>query len=108
MLTVITQMFGVHGEAGGLAIRPQLLLKQFDAENKAAISLKFMGITWEITIENPNRLEVGSYVVGKAYLDGASRVVDAAQVRYTPEEVRSLDDRKVHHVRLILMKKWGS
>lgn len=108
MLTVITQMFGVHGEAGGLAIRPQLLLKQFDAENKAAISLKFMGITWEITIENPNRLEVGSYVVGKAYLDGASRVVDATQVRYTPEEVRSLDDRKVHHVRLILMKKWGS
>lgn len=108
MLTVITQMFGVHGEAGGLAIRPQLLLKQFDAENKAAISLKFMGITWEITIENPNRLEVGSYVVGKAYLDGASQVVDAAQVRYTPEEVRSLDDRKVHHVRLILMKKWGS
>ena len=105
MLTVITQMFGVHGEAGGLAIRPQLLLKQFDAENKAAISLKFMGITWEITIENPNRLEVGSYVVGKAYLDGASRVVDAAQVRYTPEEVRSLDDRKVHHVRLILTKK---
>lgn len=105
MLTVITQMFGVHGEAGGLAIRPQLLLKQFDAENKAAISLKFMGITWEITIENPNQLEVGSYVVGKAYLDGASRVVDAAQVRYTPEEVRSLDDRKVHHVRLILMKK---
>lgn len=105
MLTVITQMFGVHGEAGGLAIRPQLLLKQFDVENKAAISLKFMGITWEITIENPNRLEVGSYVVGKAYLDGASRVVDAAQVRYTPEEVRSLDDRKVHHVRLILMKK---
>lgn len=105
MLTVITQMFGVHGEAGGLAIRPQLLLKQFDAENKAAISLKFMGITWELTIENPNRLEVGSYVVGKAYLDGASRVVDAAQVRYTPEEVRSLDDRKVHHVRLILMKK---
>ena len=77
----------------------------FDAENKAAISLKFMGITWEITIENPNQLEVGSYVVGKAYLDGASRVVDAAQVRYTPEEVRSLDDRKVHHVRLILMKK---
>lgn len=105
MLTVITQMFGVHGEAGGLAIRPQLLLKQFDAENKVAISLKFMGITWELTIENPNRLEVGSYVVGKAYLDGASRVVDAAQVRYTPEEVRSLDDRKVHHVRLILMKK---
>lgn len=105
MLTVITQMFGVHGEAGGLAIRPQLLLKQFDAENKAAISLKFMGITWELTIENPNRLEVGSYVVGKAYLDGASRVVNAAQVRYTPEEVRSLDDRKVHHVRLILMKK---
>lgn len=105
MLTVITQMFGVHGEAGGLAIRPQLLLKQFDAENKAAISLKFMGITWELTIENPNRLEVGSYVVGKAYLDGASQVVDAAQVRYTPEEVRSLDDRKVHYVRLILMKK---
>lgn len=105
MLTVITQMFGVHGEAGGLAIRPQLLLKQFDAENKAAISLKFMGITWELTIENPNRLEVGSYVVGKAYLDGASRVVNAAQVRYTPEEVRSLDDRKVHYVRLILMKK---
>lgn len=105
MLTVITQMFGVHGEAGGLAIRPQLLLKQFDAENKAAISLKFMGITWELTIENPNRLEVGSYVVGKAYMDGASQVVDAAQVRYTPEEVRSLDDRKVHHVRLILMKK---
>ena len=30
MMTMITEVFGVHGEAGDLVIKPKLLKKQFD------------------------------------------------------------------------------
>jgi len=105
MLTVITQMFGVRGEAGGLTIRPQLLAKQFDAQHQASISLKFMGIMWEIRIENPDALEVGEYIVGTACLDGEENTVHAAGTTYTLEQIQKLDERKTHHIRLLLTKK---
>lgn len=105
MLTVITQMFGVRGEAGGLTICPQLLLEQFDKENKAAISLKFMGIMWDIVIENPDRLEVGEYMVGESYLDGEKEMVSAEAKTYAFEDLKKLDERKKHHIKVILAKK---
>lgn len=105
MLTVITQMFGVRGEAGGLTIRPQLLEKQFDVENRASISLKFMGITWEITIENPNRAEVGEYIISEAYFDGEQAAVNEESVTYSPEKIGALDERKTHHIRLVLAER---
>ncbi len=105
MLTVITQMFGVRGEAGGLTIQPQLLETQFDGEAQAAISLKFMGIAWEITIENPKHLEVGKYKIGDAYLDGERERIASGKITYSQERIRTLDERKIHHIRLILEKK---
>lgn len=105
MLTVITQMFGVHGEEGGLTIQPQLLAKQFDVENQAAISLKFMGMSWEITIENPNRIEADQYIIRKSYLDGEQTVVNSNKVTYSLEQLSDLDERKKHHIRLVLMKR---
>lgn len=105
MLTVITQMFGVRGQAGGLTIQPKLLAEQFDAKNKASISLRFMGIPWEITIENPDRIEVGKYVIGKAYFDDEQEVVNAPEKTYALEKIQQLDERKTHHIRLVLMKK---
>lgn len=105
MLTVITQMFGVRGEAGCLAIHPQLLAEQFDAENMAAIELKFMGIHWEIVIENPDRLEVGKYRIKESYLDGQQLAVGNTQVIYSLQTIGELDARKKHHIQLTLTKK---
>ena len=43
MLTMITQVFGVRGEAGDLIFAPRLMGEQFDSQGKASVSLVFAG-----------------------------------------------------------------
>ena len=66
MLTVVTQMFGVHGEFGNLVIEPKLLAKQFDEDGNASIDLMFAGNQVEVKITNPQHLEHGEYQIKEA------------------------------------------
>ena len=43
MLTMITQAFGVRGEAGDLLLAPQLTAEQFDETGTAELRLTFAG-----------------------------------------------------------------
>ena len=43
MLTVLTEMFGVRGEYGGMKFRPMLQNEQFDKDGKAGVSFEFNG-----------------------------------------------------------------
>ena len=70
MLTVITQMFGIRGEAGDMVVEPKLLANQFDEEGKAAISLWFQQKKWQITYKNTDKKEYGEYGIRNIYLDG--------------------------------------
>ncbi len=71
LLTMITEVFGVRGQAGNLSIEPALLASQFDKEGRAGISLNFAGKKFDITIENPENLEVGTYKIKTARLNGS-------------------------------------
>lgn len=66
MLTMITQVFGVHGEMGDLIIEPKLLKEQFDQEGIASISLTFSERQFEISFYNPMHLTYGSYRIKRA------------------------------------------
>lgn len=70
MMTMITEVFGVHGEAGDLVVSPRLMAEQFDKKNTAAISLCFADKEFVVVIKNENGKEYGEYSVAKADCDG--------------------------------------
>ena len=61
MLTVITEMFGVHGEGGDLVITPKLVREQFDERGEAAIDFSFAGKQFHAVIVNPAGKDFGAY-----------------------------------------------
>ena len=70
MMTVITEMFGVRGVAGDLAIRPGLVKEQFDENGIAKIWCCFAGKAFEVVISNAEKLEFGEYEIGRAECEG--------------------------------------
>ena len=95
MLTVITEVFGVRGEAGDLCIRPQLMAEQFDEDGKAELTLYFAGKHLHVIIENPQKKEAGTYQIIEATLDeeeitdinGGKAVVDKQRVDALKDDV---------------------
>ena len=76
LLTVVTQSFGVRGEAGDLVMEPGLLAEQFDDKGCAAITLPFRGKVFEVRFINPDKKDFGSYQVTKAVMDGKELTVE--------------------------------
>lgn len=70
MLTVITEVFGVHGETGAMIIHPKLLKEQFDSEGNAGLRLWFAGKNFHIVYKNPERLTYGDYCIKRVVCDG--------------------------------------
>lgn len=71
MMTMITQAFGVRGEAGELLLQPKLTAGQFDADGIAAVGVTFADRNLEIRYENPDHLEYGQYQIHKILCGGA-------------------------------------
>ena len=81
MMTVITEVFGVHGESGNLVVSPKLTAEQFDKKNTAAISLSFADKEFVVIIKNESGKEYGEYSVNRADCDGAAlSVIDGKAV----------------------------
>lgn len=101
MLTVITQMYGVHGEAGDLVITPKLMEEQFDEAGKALVWLPFDGQEYEITIKNEERLQYGDYRVTGASLDENTLEVLPDGVRIKKKNLEALSGNK-HTITVVL------
>ena len=69
MLTMITQVFGVCGEAGDLILYPKLLADQFDTKGTASITASFADKTFIIIYNNTNKKDFASYIIGSAFCD---------------------------------------
>lgn len=70
MLTAVTEVFGVHGAYGDLAIRPKLVKSQFDADGNAKLQMSFAGKEFQVAFLNPQKLDYGEYGIQKAACDG--------------------------------------
>lgn len=93
MMTMITEVFGVHGEAGNLVIRPKLLKKQFGENGMASIRLHFAGKEFEVTFINAQGLEYGTYEIGRVECDGeAQQIADGGQALLNRESLQSMAD----------------
>ena len=66
MMTMITEAFGVRGEAGDLILEPKLLAEQFDSEGTASIAVPFAGKDFQVTYINTSTMDFGAYAIGSA------------------------------------------
>ena len=78
MLTVITQVFGVHGEGGDLVIEPKLVREQFDGAGEAAIDFSFAGKGFHVVIVNRLGKDFGEY-------PAVRRVLSREEINALPE-----------------------
>ena len=103
MLTVITEVFGVRGEAGDLCIRPQLMAEQFDEDAKAELTLYFAGKHLHVIIENPQKKEAGTYQIIEATLDGeAITDVSGGKAIVDKQRVDAIKDGETQTLSVIL------
>ncbi|MFO7864863.1 MAG: hypothetical protein R6U85_12760 [Salinivirgaceae bacterium] len=70
LLTLTTQMFGIRGEEGNLAICPKLMAKQFDVNGKTSISLYFQNKRLHIEYQNPELFDYNEYSIGTLSING--------------------------------------
>lgn len=78
MLTVITQVFGVHGEGGDLVIEPKLVREQFDESGEAAIDFSFAEKEFRVMVVNRLGKDFGEY-------PAVRRVLSREEVGALPE-----------------------
>ncbi|MDE7231804.1 MAG: cellobiose phosphorylase, partial [Lachnospiraceae bacterium] len=103
MMTMITEVFGVHGDAGDLVINPKLLQKQFDENKTASIQFRFAEKKFEVTFRNAEELEYGAYKIGKADCDGeALQIADGGQAILKRESLQSMADG-LHRIKVELV-----
>lgn len=102
MLTVVTEVFGVHGELGNMVIHPKLMPEQLDQEGKAQIWLPFSGKRFHIIIRNPQKLEYEHYQIKRAVLDQELELNrDRYFVSLDRERILAMTD-KVHTIEIEL------
>ena len=107
MMTMITEVFGVRGDAGNLVMKPKLLKKQFDENKAASIRCRFAEKEFEVTFKNADELEFGEYGIGRADCDGETlEIVDGMQVLMERAAVEDLND-DLHKVTVELVPLSG-
>ncbi len=107
MMTVITEMFGVKGQNGNLIFMPKLLEGQFDANNRAEISLTFANCKWHVIYINGERKEFDEYQVKEIRLNGrtvsSTNMAEAFADNVIPlAKIQELDTRMQQEVIVVL------
>lgn len=98
MLTMVTEVFGVRGDAGDLLLYPKLLACQFDAEGTASIAIPFAGKNFIIIYTNKNGKDFGSYIIDSASCDGHGLAInETAFVRIPRQTLHALSEG-VHRI----------
>ena len=106
MMTMITQAFGVRGEAGDLALEPKLTAGQFDAAGLAAVCVTFAGRRLEVCYRNPDGLDWGSYQIGQVLCDGAEWTSGGERCLLVPRTtVEALAAGPVHRITVTLIPR---
>ena len=72
LFTMLTQVFGVRGEMGGLAIDPKLVKEQFGKSGKVSVSAGFAGKRIMVNYYNPEKLDYGEYKIGNVSINDKS------------------------------------
>jgi cellobiose phosphorylase len=67
--TLLTQVFGVRGEAGDLLIEPKLAPEQFDAKGQASVEFFFAGSRVKVRFRNTKKRSYSDWRLGSVVCD---------------------------------------
>ena len=105
LVTVITKMFGIHGQMGNLVFEPQLTKEQFDEKKEASLVFVFAGKQLEIVLKNNMDLEVGEYEINNILIDENPYIYFGQTPCIKREDILKLSDNKKHKIVIELVKK---
>ncbi len=103
LLTMITEVFGVHGASGDLIMHPKLLSEQFDSDGKASISLTFASKHLNITYINKNKKDFGEYSMVSAICDDKELTITDNSYAVLPRELLSELPDEFHRIIITLI-----
>ncbi|WP_438433922.1 GH36-type glycosyl hydrolase domain-containing protein [Gorillibacterium sp. sgz500922] len=72
LLTVLTEVFGVKGSLGDLALAPKLTRGEFGTDGLASVKALFAGRKLDVVYRNAQGLDYGEYRIGAIRLNGES------------------------------------
>lgn len=102
MLTMVTEVFGVHGEVGDLVMKPKLVKEQFDQEGKASMKLIFADKEFEIIYSNSKGLTYGEYGIKNAICDGQERLMSDGTCAVLSRKAIAQMDAGIHRIEIEL------
>ena len=103
LLTLLTEVYGVQGQAGDLRLRPRLVREQFNVEGRAGIRALFAGRTLDIVYHNPAGLDAGDYSIVTVTLDGDTLpITPGAEVVIARARIEALEAGVAHWLEVIL------
>ena len=70
LFTMLTQVFGVRGDMGSLAIDPKLVKSQFGKSRKVSVNTTFADKAIRVNYFNPDNLDYGEYKIGSISING--------------------------------------
>lgn len=69
VFTMLTRVYGIRGEWGGLRLAPRLVREQFDKNGEAFCETAFAGRRIRALFQNPGRLDAGRYGIGRILIN---------------------------------------
>lgn len=101
LLTMLTEVLGIQGRLGDLALEPKLVPEQFGADGRARALTLFAGRRLRVVYHNPGGLPWGAYAIAGIQLDGAdvpferegraAMLARSTLTALTAEDVHTLD-----------------
>jgi cellobiose phosphorylase len=107
LLTMLTEVYGVKGDLGDLALSPKLLQTQFDAAGDAEVNFPFAGRKFNLVYHNPRGLHYDEYKVSGIKLDGNPTPFHTkAGTAIVPRDViLGLDTDQIHTIEVVLSER---
>lgn len=102
MMTMITEVFGVHGEIGNLVMCPKLVTEQFDENGYAIIRLTFREKKFQVIYYNAQKLQYGNYRIRKAFCDECEIKHTEFEAFVEKSMMKALDNESVHKIKIVL------
>lgn len=102
MLTMITEVFGIRGEAGDLVLYPKLLAEQFDENKTASVQVSFAGKPLVIIYQNVHGKDFGSYIIGSAVCNKKALSVNEEAFILLPRKLFTDSSDTMHTITVTL------
>ena len=94
MFTMLTQVFGIRGEMGDLAINPKLVKRQFGKSRKVSVNTTFASKKIQVNYFNPDNLDYGEYKIGNISING--NIIKGNPIKR--EELLNLAEKSVNTI----------